>query len=378
MAHSAQKEDYQRLSLRFVRSLDGTDPLKATREYASFGRRFAQDRDALPQTDADRAFHLVALATEIVDYELPFSTGEAANALIERGKGLLDEALALDASCFDALRMRSSTQMTSVGERVDYLKAEEPRVRAACEAARDAAGDEDPDRGALAGELAMRPYYRWLATLAEEELICGRNRACAEVCRRLLEIDPSDISDARFTLAYALAKLEDEAAFEELLGTYHACAARRPADDAWVALARIAFAHKRHNTAEAEAQLRHLLASYPNGAVALIRQNELPDGEFARITVAPYSEDELVVALSEAVVLLQEGNDRSGKGVLGLWLAEHTAMLRPHAVAEARMLEAQIAAAQAQAEEAGETGSWGAAGGAGGPGAGPSNPEEDN
>ena len=60
MAHDPRREDYQRLSLRFAEELDKGDPADAARAFASFGRRFAQDRDGLPQTDADRAFHLVA------------------------------------------------------------------------------------------------------------------------------------------------------------------------------------------------------------------------------------------------------------------------------------------------------------------------------
>lgn len=139
-----------------------------------------------------------------------------------------------------------------------------------------------------AGDLAICPYLRWVASIAELALICGRNQQSVELARKLISLNPTDISDARFTLALGLTKLEDEA--------------------------------------------------------ALIRQNELPDGEFARMSVQPYSEDEVVVALSESVVLLQEGNDPTGRGTLGIWIAENTAVLRPSAVDEARRLEEQIQA----------------------------------
>ena len=72
MAHDPRREDYQRLALRFVRTIDPQDPA-AAREFTDFGRRFAQERDSLPQTDADRAFHLVCRATELIDYKLPFA-----------------------------------------------------------------------------------------------------------------------------------------------------------------------------------------------------------------------------------------------------------------------------------------------------------------
>ena len=54
---------------------------------------------------------------------------------------------------------------------------------------------------------------------------------------------------------------------------------------------------------------------------------EIPDGRFARIRVPAYGEDELIVAVSEGVVLLQEGMERTGKGVLGAWLARAAAEL---------------------------------------------------
>ena len=50
----------------------------------------------------------------------------------------------------------------------------------------------------------------------------------------------------------------------------------------------------------------------------------------------PYSEDELILAVSEATVLLQEGDDKSGRGVLGSWIARTTAKLHPEALTEAQ------------------------------------------
>ncbi len=345
MAHNPQREDYQRLGLRFARELDQGDPAAATRAFASFGRRFAQNRDALPQSDADRAFHLVVLASEVVDYQLPFATDEQAPGLIQRGKDLLDEALSLDPSCHDAVRMRSSSQTPSIDERYRFLLERVDDVRASCEQAREEAGAElDGERRALAQDIAMRPYWRWMASLAEEALICGRNLAAADAAERLLAADPRDTSDARFTLAYALAKLEDERGLAELERRYAEISPLRGPDDAWILLAHLALAHKRCDFRGARAQLRRIVELYPGAVGALVRQSELPDGEFARLRVAPYSEDELVLAVSEGVVLLQEGNDRSGRGVLGSWVAREAALLDPAAAREA--------ASAAQPEEA--------------------------
>ena len=336
MAHNPQREDYQRLGLRFARELDQGDPAAATRAFASFGRRFAQNRDALPQSDADRAFHLVVLASKVVDYQLPFATDEQAPGLIQRGKDLLDEALSLDPSCHDAVRMRSSSQTPSIDERYRFLLERVDDVRASCEQAREEAGAElDGERRALAQDIAMRPYWRWMASLAEEALICGRNLAAADAAERLLAADPRDTSDARFTLAYALAKLEDERGLAELERRYAEISPLRGPDDAWILLAHLALAHKRCDFRGARAQLRRIGELYPGAVGTLVRQSELPDGEFARLRVAPYSEDELVLAVSEGVVLLQEGNDRSGRGVLGSWVAREAALLDPAAAREA-------------------------------------------
>lgn len=365
MAHDAKREDYQRLGLRFIRELDASSTLSAMRAYADFGRRFSQERDTLPQTDADRAFHLVAEASEVVDQKLPFVAGEEAQRLIARGKSLLDEALALDPDCFDALRMRSSTDRPGASNRLAYLKELEPRVRKTCEEAREAALDADgPDRASLGCELAMRPYFRWLASMADEALVAGRNRQAVEFCQRLLDADPQDISDVRFTLALAYAKLEDGAALDALAERYRELSPTRPANDAWMGIARIALAHRAHHMDDARALLAKLLYDYPGCAVALIRQNELPGGEFARLHVRPYSEDEMVVALSEAVVLLQEGNDRTGRGVLGTWVAQETGHMDPAAVAEARAIDEQVKAKFGIDPAAGPTGSAGFGGGA--------------
>lgn len=348
MAHDPKREDYLRLSLRFVHELDAGDPAAATRAFATFGRRFAQDRDSLPQSDADRAFYLMALACEVVDYRLPFAAEAQADELIARGKSLLDEALSLDPACFDALRMRSSTECPTVEERYQFLVEREPEVHAACEAARtqalagEGAESEDAvrtDRAALAADLAMRPWLRWMASVAEEALICGRNRACIDACERLLAADPYDSCDVRFTLAYALAKLEDEEGLAELGRRYATISPLRPDDDPWILLARTALAHKRCDFATARACLGQILASYPNAGAALIRQMELPDGEFSRLHVAPYSEDELILAVSEGIVLFQEGVDRTGKGVFGAWVAKTVAELDPSAAAVVRAQE---------------------------------------
>lgn len=337
MAHDSRREDYQRMSLRFALSLDGGDPARAAREFATFSRRLARERDTLPQSDADRAFHLVSLATELLDYRLPFAGEGLADSLLERARGFLDEALSLDSGCFDALRMRMSLDTASCEKRHRFLTERADEVRASCERERDQLQERLGEaRSPLGMSLAMRPWWRWLADMAECALICGRNREAVHVSERLLADDPSDLSDVRFTLAYALAKLEDDPGLEGLLEHYATIAAPRGADDAWILLAQIALAYKRYDLAAATHLCERLLASYPSCESVLLRQLEIPDGYFARIRVPAHSEDELIVALSEGVVLLQEGVETSGRGVLGNWLAQTVQRLRPDAAREAR------------------------------------------
>ncbi len=336
MAHDPKREDYQRMSLRFARELDGAEPGEAARAFVSFGRRFAQDRDSLPQSDADRAFHLVAMVAEMIDHQLLFASDEQASKLIKRGKSLLDEALSLDPTCYDAVRMRLSTEAPTTEKHYRALADRADEVRAHCESLRDeASASLSGERAALASAIAMRPYWRWLATLAETALICGHNTVAMQTAEKLLASDPSDSCDVRFTLAYALAKLEDEPGLDRLAERYAAISPLRPANDAWMLLARAALAHKRYDLAAARGLIQELLAVYPEGGPELIRQADFPDGEFSRLCVNPYSCDELVLAVSEGIVLLQEGADLDGKGVFGSWVARTVAELRPEAVLQA-------------------------------------------
>ena len=306
MSFDPQREDYQRLGLRYAASLQGMDPTTANRAFASFGRRFSQDRDSLPQTDGDRAFHLVAMASVVIDYQLPFADEQHAQQLVDRGHQLLEEAISLDAN--------------GAAE-----------VKARCLAERDAVSDQtDGERAQLARDVAIRPYLRWMSMYAEEALICGRNKEAVRVSRELLEQDPHDQADVRFTAALAYAKLEDEAGLKSLEEQVSPLVGRAT-DDAWTQLARIALAYKSRDYARAEQVLHVLVHSYPYAAEALLRQNELPDGVFARLAAMPYSEDELILAVSEGTVLLQEGRDPKDRGALGGWLADQAARFNPGA-----------------------------------------------
>ena len=281
MAYDPRREDYLRLSLRFAHTLDGEAPDVAARAFAGFGRRFARSRDSLPQTDADRAFRLVADAAELIDYKLPFAASdEDAHRLIDRGHQLLDEAVALDPDSADAHRMLASAERPGFDGFHDFLAAGADEVIARCTEARDAIAD-DTERAALERDIAMRPALRWLATMAANAVVCGRYREALRTCAAL-----------------AFAKLEDEQGLQRLLDDTRTLPRSRDGADAWTIIARCALAHKRRDLDEARTQIGLLITAYPHAAATLVRQRELPDGVFARFPAPPYSEDELIVALS--------------------------------------------------------------------------------
>lgn len=338
MAFDPQREDYQRLGLRYAATLDGSDPIAATRAFANFGRRFSQNRDSLPQSDEDRAFHLVVMATSTIDYELPFAGDQQAQTLIARGHQLLDEALSLDPHCYDALRMKAAADSESFDAYYHYLAKGVDDVRTYCqEACRRTSSEADGERGRLMADIALRPYLRWLATEAEQALICGRNREAIALAKELFEANPDDQADVRFTAALAYAKLEDEAGLDGLASS-ESLHTTRAADDGWLQLARIGLAYKAHDYDRARSVLSVLLDTYPHAAETLIRQSELPDGIFARLAVTPYSEDELILAVSEGTVLLQEGRDPDNRGFLGRWIAGECSHRDPAAAHEVAQL----------------------------------------
>ena len=341
MAFDARREDYQRLGLRFARSLDGMDAEQAARAFATFGLRFAREHDTLPQTDSDRAFHLVAHATKLIDYELPFAEFDRANEIIEEGHRILDEALALDPHCYDALRMLEASRGPSFEAFLGTLIQRADEVRDWCDQQRsEIGGDPSDERTRLALDLAIRPYLRWLATMSDQALICGHNLQALEFGQKALEADPRDRAGVSLTMLYAYAKLEQEEELEKFVRERHEQGHDIGERNAWLLIARLALAYKRHDMPAARKQLETLIDSFPNADFALVRQLELYAGVFSRQIVVPQSEDEVILALSEATPLLQEGVDPQGKGSFSNWVTLETARTHPEAMIAA-MVEQQ-------------------------------------
>lgn len=316
MALDPHMEDYLRLSLHYAAKSTATNPFEAAQAATNFANRYQKNRDKLEQTDADRAFALVIEATNLIDYQLPFAGEDAGQQLVEKAHGLLSEAIQLDPSCWDAQRMLAAATAASPNDYQHYLSDNREKVAEACKRAYAHPAMTDPEMVELEQILAMRPYIRWLAAEASIALVCGRYRLSAKLAQEALAYEEGDPADTCYTLALALAKLEEASALARIC-------AQHPQQNgsAWFNLATMALEFKQGNLEAAHDAVRNIIATYPKPEIVLALQNDIPDGVYARILVEPNSQDELILAVSEATVLLQEGCDAHERGTLGSWLA---------------------------------------------------------
>ena len=326
MAFDPAYEDFRRLAIAHHDPAMDADPYEQTRKAMAFSQQFSWGNDALALSDTDRAFHLTCEAAIIVDEELPFLPESEGAVRAADAQRLLEEALSLDEHCFDARRMLHAQTSAIMDDHIHFLEDHVDEVEKTCWERADRltrnVSASDPvffERVSL--ELA--PYQRWLQSTAELSLLGGRYRKAYNIARRSIEIDRSDMADSRFTAVLALAKLGDEDELEAFVQWVVPELGDAARDDAWIRLARMALAWQNDRLEEAASHLDWILAMYPHAASALTLQSELPEPMFARLACDPYSNDELVLAVSEAAVLLQESADESGRGPLGAFVAEH-------------------------------------------------------
>ena len=325
MAFDPQNEDYLRLALSRHAQAPAADPYAMSRDASAFSQQFSWGGDGLATTDEDRAFHLTSEAAEIIDGELPFVNYDDGELLAATARRILDEALALDPFCPDARRLVHAQDSASLEDHLQFLEEGLPAVRRDCEARAAAArrariGDAESEVGKIAAELALAPCQRWLQSLAELSLLGGRYGRAIDYARECLALDPKDPADARWTAALAFAKLDDGEGLVAFVEEARLAYESRPAPDAWLVIARLALAWKAGDDEAARNGIGWLLATYPMAGTTLTQLAEVPEPMFARLAVAPHSEDELVMAVSEAAVLFQEGADESGLGPIGAFV----------------------------------------------------------
>lgn len=327
MAFDPIQEDCLRLVLRAMQR-DRIYPMENQAYIEDAMERFTADPGQFIRTDEDRSFHLTARATEIVDYRAPFmSSDEAADSALDQAEDLLAEALELDPANHDADRMLAALRSRTDDEYVRFLRDGLDRVLDSC---LELAGTaRDPYDREFAADLGLRPALRWLGSLASRALIAGRYTVALDAVERCLELAPSDPGDCRLTGMLALAKLErGQDALEAFYDKHAQAFLMHPGMDPWTLLARIATAYKEFAFDEATRLLTYLIDRYPRAERALYYQAEFPDGVFARVHVEPGSEDELILAISEATVLLQEGLGAPDNAPLAVWLATHPLVQR--------------------------------------------------
>lgn len=337
MAFDPIQEDCLRLILSSMQR-DRVLPLDDAAYIAHASNVYQKNPAALIRTDRDRSFHLVSKATELIDYRVPFLTDEEeVDRQLEQAEHYLHEAIELDASNWDAKRMLATIQSESDDELIDFLTEHRDAVAADAASAADRA--RDPYELEYARDLGQRPHLRWLAALASRLLIAGQYRRALAAAEDCLTADPADAAGARHTGMLALAKLEAPNGETDLFRARHAIAyqaapsrlaqrsGRHRGDghtlDAWSLIAEMSLAYRALDLTRATSALRALMRTYRHAAAALYFQAEFPDGVFARVNVEPGSEDELVLALSEATPLLQEGMGTPDAASFALWVAEH-------------------------------------------------------
>ena len=367
MAFDPIEEDCMRLTIAAAQR-DHVRPFENPLVLEHYIEAFRTEPAQLIHTDRQRSFHLTAKAAELIDYRIPFAATEReAHEQADLGEHYLAEAVELDPAHWDAQRMLAAMRADAPSDYVSYLQQHQSEVEAAGAAHADAAHQEAdiPTREFLR-ELDRRPYLRWLAALASQELIAGRYRKALDTALESLAIAPFDPAGARHTAVLALAKLEAtdqelDAFLARHAGAYRAAALlhgsmaagqpdNQPADtdprapwehDAWVLIARMGIAYRELDYDRASATLRTIIDTFPSAPQSLYYQAEFPDGLWGRVRVAPGSDDELVIALSEATPLLQEGIGAPEVASFATWVGEHELV---QSRIDARELEAQAAA----------------------------------
>ena len=308
-------EDFERLAIRWANSFQKTDGYpNLLAAITAFPELYERKRDALPQNDADRAFALAGRASDIMDRSVVMAdTEEAAARLAAKAADLVEEALKLDPTCYDAVRLHRYMGRPSRDEMESFLADGADEVCERCLAAARGNGLVPPE-GRWSLSVYMRPYLRWLFDLANERLSCGCYRRALETCLQLLDLDADDLVGARQVAAFVLVKLEDAAGLADLLARFEGD------QNAWFLLARCFMAYKQRRLDDAAAVLHQIVRSFPAAGCTLTYQDELPPGMFGHLEYAEGSADELYVAVSEAAVILDE-NCGDSVSPLSDWIA---------------------------------------------------------
>jgi len=114
-------------------------------------------------------------------------------------------------------------------------------------------------------DVLLRGRLRVQASISRACLATARYRMAAETCERLMRLSPADMLGARLTCLLAYARLEDEAAFNDLDARYD------HEGSAWAHLGRLVLLYKLGRMPAARRALMGFCDLCEGGAFALLR-----------------------------------------------------------------------------------------------------------
>lgn len=267
--------------------------------------------DATPFVDDDeaRAFQMVGLALDANDLargeedaldDDAYQTARAKR--IARLRSSCAAALELDDGCVDARLLLALTTSDDDNERLAALLALAERV--------ERERGPIPTGGDAWDDVFARPQLRVAAAVSRTCLDTARYALGRDWCERLLAACPADELGARFTMALACARLEDEEGFERLDARF----GRR--GNAWSHLGRVLLAYKLDRLGAARRSLKGFASLCEGGAYALLRpvyiDTYLPDrphaeaGGLEEATLAVHEADPIIADTPDFVAWAAE------------------------------------------------------------------------
>lgn len=282
--------------------------------YAELRAAVAADPEAFLTRDDDRAFAMVVRAVaaneeaqaseELIDDDEAFNA--ARNKRLGRLYDRCEQAFQTFPGTYDALAMMAMVRSTEPDVALEKLRYVQSGHADAVAEARRAGGipEVEVPEGTDAWEVAdERPKLRLLSSIARAQAETGRYRHACETCKRVIEASPSDMTCARYTWAICLARLEEEAAFDELDARF----GRQ--GNAWTHLARTLLLFKLGRMPAARRALKGYASLCRGGAYALLRptfvEPYLPD----RPTFTPGSYEEAMLAVHECDPIVMDTPD---------------------------------------------------------------------
>ena len=146
----------------------------------------------------------------------------------------------------------------------------------------------------------VRPLLRLYAQIAQVATNCACFKLSQKACEDLLFFSPTDLLDARFTLAYVLARLEDEEGLRKL---DESCGYQ---SNAWIRLAFTLLFFKLNRMSAAKRALKGFINLGEGAAYALLRPSFVDLYIPCRVNFTPDTFAENVIAVHEAEAIIAD------------------------------------------------------------------------